>query len=111
MIASEHEADDSLVLAAGMPCSWISDNGFEVRGLPTRHGKLDFRIAKSDHDIIDVCIKGLREIPAGGLWIEPPLPSGTRIDGAISEGKRIEVNSLPFVAKLKLLSSPESRTA
>ena len=94
-----------------MPFSWISGDGFEVRGLPTRHGKIDFRIAQSDHDTIDVCIKGLREIPAGGLWIDPPLPTGTSIDGAPADGKRIEVNSLPFVAKLKLLRSPESNTA
>jgi hypothetical protein len=108
MIASEREADDSLVLAAGMPFSWISGDGFEVRGLPTRHGNLDFRIAIKDNDTIDVCIKGLREIPAGGLWIEPPLPSGKRIDGAMADGKRIEVDSLPFVAKLELITSPRS---
>ncbi|MEY5012741.1 MAG: hypothetical protein RLZ22_695 [Verrucomicrobiota bacterium] len=111
MIASERESDDSLMLAAGMPCSWISGDGFEVRGLLTRYGKIDFRIAQSDHDTIDVCIKGLREIPAGGLWIEPPLPSGKRIDGAPADGKRVEVNSLPYVAKLKLLSLREGNTA
>jgi hypothetical protein len=104
MIASEREADDSLVLAAGMPCSWIAGDGFEVSGLPTRHGKLDFRIAMSDPDTIQVTVGGLREMPAGGLWIEPPLPPGTRIDSNDGDGTRVEVKSLTFAAKLKLIT-------
>jgi len=106
MIASEREADDSLILAAGMPCSWIGDEGFEVRGLPTRHGKLNFRIATSGADAIQVHVDGLRELPAGGLWIDPPLPPGARIDTNVGDGKRVEVKSLPFVAKLKLIVQP-----
>jgi hypothetical protein len=108
MIASEREADDSLILAAGMPCSWIGDEGFEVRGLPTRHGKLNFRIATSGADAIQVHVDGLRELPAGGLWIEPPLPPGARIDTHVGDGKRVEVKSLPFVAKLILIVPPQT---
>jgi hypothetical protein len=104
MIASERESDDSLVLAAGMPCSWIAGDGFEVSGLPTRHGKLDFRIAMSDPDTIQVAVGGLREMPAGGLWIEPPLPPGARIDANDGDGTRVEVKSLTFAAKLKLIT-------
>ena len=104
MIASERESDDSLVLAAGMPCSWIAGDGFEVSGLPTRHGKLDFRIVMSDPDTIQVAVGGLREMPAGGLWIEPPLPPGTRIDANDGDGTRVEVKSLTFAAKLKLIT-------
>jgi hypothetical protein len=108
MIASEREADDSLVLAAGMPCAWIAGDGFEVRGLPTRHGKLDFRIAMSNPDTIQVSVDGLREMPAGGLWIEPPLPPGARIGANDGDGTRVEVKSLPFAAKLKLITPPHT---
>lgn len=108
MIASEREADDSLVLAAGMPCAWIAGDGFDVRGLPTRHGKLDFRIAMSNPDTIQVSVDGLREMPAGGLWIEPPLPPGARIDANDGDGMRVEVKSLPFAAKLKLITPPHT---
>jgi len=108
MIASEREADDSLVLAAGMPCAWITGDGFEVRGLPTRHGKLDFCIAMSGPDTIQVSVDGLREMPAGGLWIEPPLPPGARIDAHDGDGTRVEVKSLPFAATLKLITPPHT---
>ena len=106
MIAAEREADDSLVLAAGMPCSWIGGEGFEVRGLPTRHGKLHFRIAQNADDAIRIYADGLRELPGGGLWIEPPMPSGARIDTDLGDGTRIEVKSLPFAATLKLIMPP-----
>ncbi len=109
MIASEREADDSLVLAAGMPCSWIAGDGFEVRGLPTRHGKLDFRIAMSDSDTIQVSVDGPSEMPAGGLWIEPPMPPGTRIESANGNGTRVKVESLPFATTLKLITPPHTK--
>jgi hypothetical protein len=92
-----------------MPCAWIAGDGFEARGLPTRHGKLDFLIAMSDPDTIQVSVDGLREMPAGGLWIEPPLPPGARIDANDADGTRIEVKNLPFAAKLKLITPPHTK--
>lgn len=107
MIASEREADDSLVLAAGMPCSWILGDGFEVRGLPTRHGKLNFRMALLDADLIQVSITGLQKLPAGGLWIDPPLPAGMRIDADTAHARPIKVERLPFSADFKLISQTQ----
>lgn len=103
MIASERETDDSLVLAAGMPCSWIDGDGFEVRGLPTRHGELDFRIVALASDSIEIFVSGLREMPAGGLWVEPPLMPGMRLELADENGTRLKVESLPYAACLKLV--------
>lgn len=113
MVASEREATGSLVLAAGMPWAWISkEDGFAVRGLPTRFGELAFCIAARSDDSIYVEIRGALTLPPGGLFISPPLPAGKRIMAAVkSDGETqrykegtttIRVETLPFVAELQL---------
>ncbi|QIF04318.1 discoidin domain-containing protein [Roseimicrobium sp. ORNL1] len=113
MVASEREATDSLVLAAGMPWSWISkEDGFAVRGLPTRFGELAFCIAARDENTIYVEVRGLVTMPPGGLFITPPLPPGksivatTRADGEKQRHEAgmttLRVTALPFVAELQL---------
>ncbi|NQX01462.1 discoidin domain-containing protein, partial [bacterium] len=45
MVASEREASEKLVLASGLPWEWISqEQGFSVRGLMTRFGRLEFQM-------------------------------------------------------------------
>jgi hypothetical protein len=110
MVADERDATDSLVLAAGMPWKWISENGgFAVRNLPVRHGSLDFEIKASADGSIHVRVGGLSELPSGGLFIAPPLPDGARLavasvdQGAAEispDGKSLKVENLPFAAKL-----------
>ncbi|MEI6536766.1 MAG: hypothetical protein WCN98_15575, partial [Verrucomicrobiaceae bacterium] len=112
MVASEREASDSLVLAAGMPWKWISErDGFAVQNLPTRFGALDFKIAASSKGSIHVEIGGTLTMPSGGLFIEPPTPHEMRITSIVlptgkvipqyeSDGF-IRIESLPFVAELE----------
>lgn len=113
MVASEREATDSLVLAAGMPWEWIAEeNGFAVNDLPTRHGLLDFSIRAFDGDLIRIAIGGTITLPLGGLTVAPPLPSGRRIiransrDNATAQideaGKIVTITSLPYSADLLL---------
>ncbi|MES2920017.1 MAG: discoidin domain-containing protein [Verrucomicrobiota bacterium] len=112
MVAAEREATDSMVLASGMPWSWISeDNGFSVDDLPTRYGKLDFRIRAVRGSSIRVEIGGIT-LPPGGLTIVPPLPEGKQISAVECQrgtheaidpaGESIAVTSLPFAAELRL---------
>ena len=113
MVAAEREATDSMVLASGMPWSWIADdNGFAVENLPTRYGLLDFHIQAVSETTIQVNIGGSITLPPGGLSIVPPVPPGQRITsvaclhGTHSEiglsGKSLVVTSLPFTADLQL---------
>src|ERR1051325_5497656 len=46
MLAFERDADDALVLAAGVPASWLDQGEVSVTGLRPRHGPLDFRLAR-----------------------------------------------------------------
>jgi hypothetical protein len=113
MVASEREATASLVLAAGMPWAWISkEDGFAVRGLPTRFGELAFCMVAHRDVTIYVEIRGAIVLPPGGLFISPPLPPGKQIMAALKangETQRYEegattirVEKLPFVAELQL---------
>ncbi len=99
MVASEREASDSMVLASGMPWSWISqDDGFSVKGLPTRYGTLDFKIKACGSGAIEVEVGGSLALPPGGLTIEPPMPSGVANAGDVS----VTVTSLPFYERVPL---------
>ena len=104
MVASEREATASMVLASGLPWAWISgEAGFAVTGLPTRFGTLDFSIKARGDDLIEVEVGGTIVPPPGGLSIEPPLPAGKRILPAdSSDGKTVDVKTLPFQAILHL---------
>jgi hypothetical protein len=113
MVASEREATDSLVLASGMPWSWISeDDGFAVKGLRTRYGALDFSIRAVGEDSIHVQIGSSITLPPDGLTIVPPLPAGKRIVAVGGQndsyglidptGQSVTVPRLPFAADLHL---------
>ena len=115
MVVAEREASASLVLASGMPWSWISEeSGFSVSHLPTRFGKVDFRIHATGTESIGVEIGGGFTLPPGGLTLVPPLPDGKHIAGVECHrgthalidpaGTSIAVTSLPFTAMLHLLS-------
>jgi hypothetical protein len=113
MVASEREATDSVVLASGMPWTWIADeHGFSVKGLPTRYGALDFRIQARAEETIELDVAGAFTLPAGGLFVAPPLPPGKKIvsvSGASGDapavadaGDRVTVVTVPFRATLRL---------
>jgi hypothetical protein len=81
MVASEREADDQLVLASGLPWSWISGEcAFSVRGLPTRFGPLNLKLHGTPESI-QVEISGLSRLPQDGLFLRPPIPAGKSIAG------------------------------
>ncbi len=101
MVASEREATDSMVLASGLPWSWISaKGGFAVMGLPTRHGALDFRIKAQGTRAIEVEIGGSLTLPPGGLTIAPPMPPGMKDQSG--GGLEITVDALPYRRKILL---------
>ena len=106
MVACEREADNSLVLASGMPWSWISDPaGFSVRGLPTRFGPLDFRIKAIGGNGVAIAIGGGLSLPPGGLFVVPPAPPGKEA----AAWTPIRVDALPFRARRTLPQARNTR--
>jgi hypothetical protein len=85
MLAYEHQADRSLVLAAGIPASWLDDAaGIAVRGLPTYWGPLDLDVRRDGGAVI-VTLGGDLEVPPGGIVLRPPL-SG-RLESVTVDGR------------------------
>ncbi|MFT3990337.1 MAG: discoidin domain-containing protein [Luteolibacter sp.] len=120
MISSEREETDSLVLASGMPWSWISaEGGFRVNHLPTRFGTLDFSISARGEEEIEVRVNGSLTLPPGGVEVIPPLPPGMKIARVADpenhplpvslDGRRVALTSLPVHLHLTLCKTHETR--
>jgi len=122
MVASERETSLKLILASGLPWSWISEeSGFSVRGLMTRYGPLDFKMAVSETDCITFEIGDRISLPPGGLSVAPPLSPGHRILHALTssgqslaldpDGASVTIKNLPITATLFLGPSDSSPLA
>jgi hypothetical protein len=75
LFAYECEADQSLVVAAGVAAEWL-DEGHEVmvRDLPTYFGRLSYRMRREGPDTLRVVLSGDLVIPRGRILLMPPLP-------------------------------------
>ncbi len=73
LFAWEREADDSLVIASGLPLAWLSSpRGLAVKGLRTWHGKLDLTMKFNGE--LRIKIGGEMQLSAGGFVLRPPCP-------------------------------------
>jgi F5/8 type C domain-containing protein len=83
LFAYTRESDQALVLAAGVPSSWLDETGVRVRGLRTIYGPLDFSLVRAHGQLI-LTLAG--QAPPGGfvlpwLWPGTPAESAVTIDG------------------------------
>jgi F5/8 type C domain len=90
LFAYERRADGgvpaALVLAAGLPATWLEDGGVTVAGLPTPYGLLGYSLSRQGEAVVMAIDKGLT-LPAGGLLLAPPV-----------KGKNATVNGVPVQA-------------
>ncbi len=98
MFVHPREADQSLVLAAGVPAAWFDEPGISVRNLRTSHGVLDYSIVKTGNRVVLEITRGPR--PPGGFvfpwpWDQPPGPA--RINGKPFpwHGNELQFSDLP----------------
>jgi hypothetical protein len=77
------EEEDTLVLGAGVPDSWLAGDGIEVRGLRTKWGTLDLAM-RQQGDGVRVRIGGSLCVPPGGVVVRErivrELPADIRIE-------------------------------
>lgn len=74
LFAYEREADQALVIGAGIPAAWAkSAEGVTVRRLPTWRGTLNYRMAMSGPDTLRVRLSGDVTPPPGGIVLHSPL--------------------------------------
>jgi hypothetical protein len=100
LFAYERREDDALVLAAGIPESWLAPPGIRLRRLPTLWGPLDASIAADGPDTILFRFDGARPAHPGGFVVVSPFARplrGVRIGGHVQPTGRglLELQSLP----------------
>ena len=100
LFAFERAHDDSLVLAAGVPATWLEGEGVGVSGLRTASGPLAYRLHVDGASLLlEVDDTGL-VLPPGGLVLPWPLdgePGELEIatGSAVLEDGELRVTALP----------------
>ncbi len=106
LFAYERRSDGALVLAAGVPRSWLErPSGISVAGLQSPWGAIGYRMRREGRTL-RLEIDGLTRWPAGGVWVEPPLsgvPRSLRIDDASLPlaTSRILLTHLPAIVEIE----------
>ncbi len=79
LFAYARDADQELVLAAGVALDWLaSPEPVVVRGLHTAYGVLGFSLARTAPLQLEMQIDPGLHLPPGGLVLRPPLPGRLR---------------------------------
>lgn len=100
LFAWERESDGALVLAAGIPDTWLREGpGVAVRGLRTTRGLLDYSLRR-EGATLRFRVSGNLAIPPGELALRPPVAEdgcSATVDGAPVEcrGGEVTVHRLP----------------
>jgi F5/8 type C domain len=75
LIAYEREADQCLILAAGLAPEWIEGAGVQVDRMPTLHGRLSYSLHRMDANTLRFQIDGGI---MGRIILRPPLTAALR---------------------------------
>jgi len=79
MFAYERDADQALVIAAGIPEAWVASGaGVGVKRLPTYYGVLNYRLRRVGANAMRVVLSGDLALP-GAIVLQPPLPQPLKL--------------------------------
>jgi hypothetical protein len=80
LFAYERQADQALVIAAGVAEEWLSE-GFEVKvkDLPTYFGDISYSLRLDSPGVLRLRLGGNLVLPPGGIVVEPPLARPIRL--------------------------------
>jgi hypothetical protein len=78
MFAFEHEADQSLVIGAGLRSEWLDAPGVQVRGLPTWYGPLNFTVQHEPRGGLRLHLDGDLAMPRGKIVARLPVDTALR---------------------------------
>ncbi len=109
LFAYEREADNSLVVGAGLDHRWFEREGIAVFGLPTWFGLLDLEMRNLGSNTLEVRVAGTLDTPPGGVVLCPPCEMHSavqaEINGALSYGpfgSELIITELPAVVRIAL---------
>jgi hypothetical protein len=96
------EGPAALVLAAGVPASWLEEEGVRVASLPTPFGKLGYLLHRDGDEIVMKIDAGLVP-PPGGLLLAPPATGSIATIGGsparLDDAGRVIVSEVPAVVR------------
>lgn len=107
MFAYERPADQSLVLCAGIPESWlIGEDEIGVRNLPTHFGRLSYALRRDGETALHLRLWGSISVPAGKIVVSPPHRgpihraelNGRQVDSV--DGETIVVDECPATLRI-----------
>lgn len=104
MFAYSRELDDSLVLAAGVPATWLDGEGIAIDGLRTPNGVLGYSLRRQGDEVVLEAKAGLK-LPTGGLvlpWPYRDAPGETRVNGKPAQWKDGELRITTLPAKVSI---------
>nr|WP_235974058.1 discoidin domain-containing protein [Luteimonas sp. MC1750] len=95
MFAYVRESDDSVVLAAGVPTSWLDGSGVALAGMRTPQGTLGYRLRREGAQLV-LEIAADAGLPPGGLVLPWPWagePGAATLDGVplTWEGRELRI--------------------
>jgi hypothetical protein len=105
LFAYERESDESLVIAAGIPSSWIDGEGVAIERLRTPYGALSYSLAHREGRL-RLNVSGHRfRMPRGGIVFAPPGISDDddiRVDGRRGSARdgSVRIRSLPATVEV-----------
>jgi hypothetical protein len=105
LFAYEREADQSLVVAAGVPPEWLDGSGISVKGLRTPYGLVSYS-ARNERGRLVLQLDGSRVPPGGVVFVWPgpqAPPRDININGkpAQWDGTELRVRELPARVVIK----------
>src|SRR5919109_3136869 len=99
LFAYEREADNALVLAAGLPLQWLEGEGVAVENLRTPYGPLSYSLHSQGHRLWLKVEAGVQPPPGGLVFVWPGAqpPGPTRLNGqAVGwQGAELRIHQLP----------------
>ncbi len=73
LFAFERDADQALVIAAGIPDAWLkTEDGIEIEGLPTWYGTLNYHLNRDKNGTLRLRLSGNLVMPPGKIVFQPP---------------------------------------
>jgi hypothetical protein len=108
LFAYERYEQQALVLAAGIPSTWLAGKGIAIRGLRTPYGTLNYALWR-DRVGLKLVLDGAGFAPPGGVVLPWPIdgsPGATTIDGSPAEWKNGELNIAKFPARVEIRRVP-----
>jgi F5/8 type C domain len=99
LFAYEREADGALVLAAGLPASWLEGEGVAVDDLRTPYGRVSYSLQSQGRRLSLKVAAGLQPPPGGVVFVWPgeQPPGPTRLNGqhVTWQGAELRISQLP----------------